>query len=111
MSWIDEVLKSHEEVETPQSFYFWSGLCAISAVLKDNVFINRGGAYILYPNIYVILHADSGLKKGPAINLAKDLVKRTGNTKLVSGRSSIQGILKKLGTGQSQPGGKVEQKS
>lgn len=111
MSWIEEVLKSHEEVETPQSFYFWSGLCAISAVLKDNVFLNRGGAYILYPNIYVILHADSGLKKGPAINLAKDLVKRTNNTKLISGRSSIQGILKKLGTGQSQPGGRVEQKS
>jgi len=111
MSWIQDLVAQHSELESPKAFWFWAGLSAISAVVKDNVWINRGEAYNLYPNIYVILHADSGMKKGPPINLAKKLVKKVDNTRIISGRSSIQGILKKLGTGYSEPGGKVVGKS
>lgn len=94
----------HSELESPKAFWYWAGLAAISAVVKDNVWINKGGAYKLYPNIYVMLHADSGLKKGPPVGLAKDLVRRVNNTRIISGRSSIQGILKELGTSQTSPG-------
>jgi len=65
----------------------------------------------LYPNIYVMFHAESGLKKGPPISMAKQLVRGVNNTRIISGRSSIQGILKELGTAQSQPGGKVNAKA
>lgn len=58
-----------------------------------------------------MLHADSGLKKGPPISMAKQLVKPVNNTRIISGRSSIQGILKDLGTAYTQPGGKVQTKS
>lgn len=67
--------------------------------------------YKLYPNIYVMLHADSGLKKGPPVAMAKNIVKRVNNTRIISGRSSIQGILKELGTAQTTPGGRVNAKS
>ena len=111
MTWLDELIVQHSELESPQSFWYWSGLCAISAVVKDQVYLERW-AYKLYPNIYVMLHADSGLKKGPPVGLAKTLVKRVNNTRVISGRSSIQGILKELGTAQSTPGsGKVNAKS
>jgi len=110
-NWLDELVLQHSELESPKSFWMWSGLAAISAVIKDNVWLNRAGAYKLYPNIYVILHADSGLKKGPPISLAKDLVKAVNNTRVISGRSSIQGILKKLGTAHTLPGGKIINKS
>jgi len=85
-------------------------MAAISAVVKDNVWINRQ-IYNLYPNIYVMFHAESGLKKGPPISMAKQLVRGVNNTRIISGRSSIQGILKELGTAQTQPGGKVNAKS
>jgi len=101
MTWLTNLVDQHKEMESPTSFWMWSGLCSISAVVKDNVWLNRGGAYNLYPNIFCILHADSGLKKGPPIALSKNLVRIVNNTKIISGRSSIQGILKKLGTGQS----------
>ena len=58
-----------------------------------------------------MLHADSGLKKGPPVNLAKKLVKRVNNTRIISGRSSIQGMLKELGEGYSLPGGQIVKKS
>lgn len=54
-----------------------------------------------------MFHAESGLKKGPAVSAAKRMVRIVGNTRIISGRSSIQGILKELGTAYTQPGGKV----
>jgi len=110
MTWIEEVLAQHEELESPSAFWYWSGLCIISAIMKDNVWLDKF-AYNLYPNIYVMLHADSGLKKGPPVGLAKKLVRRVNNTRILSGRSSIQGILKELGTFTSTPGGGIRSKS
>lgn len=112
MTWLSALVHQHKEMESPTSFWLWSGLCTISAVVKDNVWISRGGAYNLYPNIYCILHADSGLKKGPPIALSKNLVRMVDpQARVISGRSSIQGILKKLGTGSTTPGGKIQAKS
>jgi len=110
MSWLQEIIKQHEELESPVSFWYWSAIAAISAVVKDQVWLNRQ-IYNLYPNIYVMLHAESGLKKGPPISMARQLVKPVNNTRIISGRSSIQGILKDLGTAYTQPGGKVQTKS
>ena len=111
MNWINDLVEQHKEVESPRAFWFWAGLSVISAVVKDNVYLDRGGLYKLYPNIYCILHAKSGMKKGPPVNLAKTLVKLVNNTNIISGRSSIQGIMKKLGTARSSPGGRVNTKS
>lgn len=106
-TWLDNIVSLHAEYEAPLSFWRWSALAAISAVVKDNVWINRGGLFNQYPNIYVLLYADSGLKKGAPIFMAKQMVKHVNNTKLISGRSSIQGILKILGTAETRPGGQV----
>jgi|PlaIllAssembly_1097288.scaffolds.fasta_scaffold05313_3 hypothetical protein len=110
MSWLQSIIKQHEELESPVSFWYWSAIAALSAVVKDQVWLNRQ-IYNLYPNIYVMLHAESGLKKGPPISMARQLVKPVNNTRIISGRSSIQGILKDLGTAYTQPGGKIQTKS
>jgi|SRR6188768_2125793 len=110
MSWLDKLLVQHSELESPTNFWLWGGMAVISAVVKDNVWIDRQ-IHNLYPNIYVMFHADSGLKKGPPISMAKQLVRGVGGTRIISGRSSIQGILKELGTAQTQPGGKILAKS
>jgi len=106
MTWLDKLLAQHSELESPMSFWLWGGMAAISAVVKDNVYLDRQ-IYNLYPNIYVMFHAESGLKKGPPISMAKQLVRAVGGTRIISGRSSIQGILKELGTAQTAPGGKL----
>jgi len=120
MDFLKELMDSTVELESPKSFFWWAGLTAVSAVVMDNVWLARGeqegncnSFYNLYPNIYVMLHADSAMKKGPPVNLIKDLVKKATNglPKIISGRSSIQGMLKELGTAQSLPGGKILNKS
>lgn len=106
MSWLVDIVEQHKELESPLSFYYWSALTAISAIVKDNVWFDKQ-IYNLYPNIYVMLYADSGLKKGPAINFAKKLVSAVNNTRIISGRSSIQGIMKEIGQAYTAPGGEV----
>ena len=111
MTWLELVLKSTDELESPKSFWYWSSLATIAAITKDSVWMNRGKAYKLYPNIYVMLLARSGLRKGPPINLAKRLVTKINNTRIINGRSSIQAILKEMGTAHTAPGGKISAKS
>jgi hypothetical protein len=86
-SWVEHIVEEHKEFESPLSFWRWAALAAISAVVKDSVWINRGTMYDLYPNIYVMFHAESGLKKGPPVALAKKLVKEVNNTRIISVRS------------------------
>ncbi len=106
MNWVDEVVDKHKEFESPLSFWRWAALAAISAVVKDNIWINQN-AFNTYPNIYVMFHADSGLKKGPPVNMAKKLVTLVANNRVIGGRSSIQGIMKKMATTQSEQGKRI----
>lgn len=102
--WLLDLVNQHKELESPESFWKWAGLAAISAVVKDNVWLDRGAVFNTYPNIYVMLHADSGLKKGPPILMARTLVRQVNNTRIIGGRSSIQGILKEMGSTHSVKG-------
>lgn len=106
MSWVDSVVASTIEAESPERFQYWSSLAAISAVMKKNVYMDRF-YYKLYPNIYVFLVAKSGLRKSNPVTLAKKLVQETGATRVIAGRNSIQSVLKDLGKAHTVPNGPV----
>lgn len=94
-SWLETLLSMVDEAESPAQYWRWAALSAISAVVKNNVSLDRH-IYRLYPNIYVILVGKSAIKKGPPIALARNLVARVDNTRVIGGRASIQGIVKEL---------------
>ena len=104
MDLIEEVLKTTNTFEAPTRFYYWSTLSTVSAVLKDRVWFDMAGNYILYPNIYVLLYGPSGVRKGPPIALAEELVTKVNNTRVIDGRASIEAVIKELGTGTTEPG-------
>ena len=98
MNWIQQILDASAEAETPTSFLYWSAVAAISATVSNNVYINRKGIYTLRPNVYVMLMAKSGLGKGFPVNLAKKLVTMADVTRVISGRNSIQSVVRDLAT-------------
>src|SRR6266850_3100195 len=110
-TWLEEFLYETEELESPTSFWKYSALAGISAIVKDNVYLVLGDNTKFYPNIYVMLYAKSGLRKGKPISLVKQLVNEVNNTRMISGRSSIQAILQEMSTAYTLPGGKVVNKS
>ncbi len=102
LSFLSNLECATQEFESPRRFFFWAGLAAISAVCKNRIWLDREPK--LYPNIYVMLVAASGLRKGHPVAIAKKLVKEVGNTRVISGRNSIQSIIKELSTTWASPG-------
>lgn len=85
-----------KEYESPESFWKWSSYATIAATLRSNIYLEQGSSR-LYPNIYVILLADSAAsRKDRPLSLAGELLAKTMHTKLFRGIASIQGILEKL---------------
>ena len=41
MSWLTKITDAHHEVESPEIFFYWSAMAAMSAVVKKNVYLNR----------------------------------------------------------------------
>jgi hypothetical protein len=95
MTWVERVLESTKGSESPKDYYYWAALSAISAVVANKVYLDRF-YYKLWPNIYVVLVGKSGLRKGPPVALAKSLVEEVNNTRIFSGRASIEGIINEL---------------
>ena len=95
-TFLSAYLKHNELYESPTSFWHWSGHASIAAVLRDNCFLQLGERR-LYSNIYVLSIAESsGYRKGPPVDLSETLVSKIGNTKIISGRSSIQAVMDEL---------------
>src|ERR1041385_3342133 len=101
MPFVDLFLKHTKNYESPTSFWLWSSYSVIASVLRDSCY-RKLGQFRLFPNIYVLLLAPSAVdRKGFPVVLCEKLVKSINNTKLISGRSSIQGILDELALGET----------
>lgn len=108
MNFIESYHDYTKNFESPGSFWRWSSFSIISAVLRDNVHM-RYGVNTIYPNIYVLLLAGSALyRKGAPIVLAERLLERVGNTKILAGRSSVQGLIDGLKTNATDDKGKIQ---
>ena len=103
---LENLLSLTNESESPTSFFTWSGLAAISAITRKNVYFNKK-IYKVYPNLYVMLVARSGLRKGFPVKLAQRLVEAVEVCKVLSGRNSIQSIIKELSIQRTTESGKV----
>lgn len=101
MSWISLLNEVTDDAETPRSFMFWSAISTISAIVAPNVYLNKGGKYRLHPNTYCLLVAKSGLGKSLPISISKRLVQLVDTTRVISGRSTIQKVIKDLSISES----------
>lgn len=96
MNFITTLVEHLDDAESPNSYIVWSGLTAISAVLRDNVYFKFHHG-VIYPNIYTFIVAgSSATRKDAPVRLAEKLIRDVGNTKVISGRTSIQAAMRTL---------------
>lgn len=105
--WIEAIMKATEKAESPRSHIFWAILFAISSSTPRKVYLKKGGFYKLYPNLFIINIADSGLRKQFPIDLANSLLTAAGCCRIISGTNSIQGIIEMLSKGYTANNGAV----
>lgn len=85
-----------KEFESPTSFWKWSAYATIAATMRSNCYIHWASSK-LYPNLYVLLLADSAAhRKDAGPELSSELLKECGYTKVIKGRASWQGIVDEL---------------
>lgn len=107
MSFIKKIMDATvNDAEAPPAYFYWSALAAISAVLKNNVVLDKY-RYKLHPNIYVMLIGGSGMRKGDPVGMAKKLVSAVDNTRVIAGRGSIQGIISRLANAYTNKAGTI----
>jgi len=67
-------MKFCENSEIPELFAFWAGLSSVSAALGRNLVLDRG-KFKVYPNLYVILVAESGrCRKSTSIGAMEEVL-------------------------------------
>lgn len=97
MTWLELLMHQTQDLESPRRYFYFAGLCVLSAVAQRKIWLDRGGAYKLYPNIFCMLVGPSGIKKGLPVKVAEKLVNDLKVTKVIAGRSSVQAIIENLG--------------
>lgn len=97
MNFLETLLHYTRQSESPHSYFLWSGLTAVAAVCRDNVYhvFNYSKTY---PNIYVLLLGPPALGKKTPMMITGKMIRAVGNTKIISGSASMQAVIKTLGT-------------
>ncbi len=84
------------EYESPQSFWKWAGYATIGALLRNNLYYKHGIDNV-YPNLYIVLLADSAeYRKGAPIKLCAKLLDSLSHTKTLIGSTSKEALLELL---------------
>jgi hypothetical protein len=102
MNFIQQVLDHTKALESPTSFWKWSAITTIGAILRDSTKLKSAYGDI-YPNLYVLFIANSGERKDPPIMLCEELLLKVSNTKIVSGRATGEALMDRLQTTVSNP--------
>jgi hypothetical protein len=75
-NWLQAYLKYCSEQEAPESFHLWSGLSVLASTMRRNVWKHQG-IYLMYPNQYVILVAETGkIGKSTVLRMARRLLRQ-----------------------------------
>lgn len=72
-NWLAGLQEYVENTEAPRAFWLWGGIFTICATLQRKVWLPYG-LENLYPNIYTIIVAPPGKRKGGPVSLAKKML-------------------------------------
>ena len=101
MSFMKELMAQTEDAETPRTWIRWSALMSLSAVSSFNVYLDKY-YYKISLNVYALLIGKSGLGKALPIHITKQLVESVDNTRVISGRNSIEAVILELSRTRSR---------
>jgi hypothetical protein len=101
-SWLESYKDWVSDTENPTSYNEWSGISALSASLKRNVYIYYHGIKF-FANQYIVLVGPPGLGKGSSIIPAAHIAKEAGTVNYLSDRITAERIIEKLAEGFTHP--------
>lgn len=94
--WIQGYLDYTEDQESPEQIHFWTALSVLSAAMRRQVYIDMGGVYKLFPNIYVLIVGESAkIRKSVAMEMGiKLLEEAVPDIFILRGRTTPEAVVK-----------------
>lgn len=95
--WLESYLVYTEKQESPEKLHFWVGLSVLSAAVKRQVWMDRG-YYLLYPNTYVLIVAETArIRKSAAMDIGIKLIREAvPDIHYISGSMTPEGLIKHM---------------
>jgi hypothetical protein len=81
-----------ENQEAPAIYHRWTIASAVGALLGRQVYLQLG-KYKVYPNQFIMLMGTPGTRKGSAMGIGKELLKKAGYTRFSASRTSLERFL------------------
>lgn len=112
--WLDKYLEYTESSESPTSYHTWCGLSVIAGALQRKVRLHWGLKRVIYPNLYVVLIGASGrTRKGAAIGVAKDMLRKVPGITITpessTGQQAMTTVMKRANKNFQDPSdGKIK---
>ncbi len=92
--WIEGFLRYTENTEPAKTFRLWAAISTIAACLQRKCYL-EWGPYVFYPNLYVVLVAPPGYRKGTAIDPALSMLEEI-NVRLASEAVTREALIREL---------------
>lgn len=92
--WVDGFMQLTDVSEAPDLFRYWTAISCVAAALQRKCYVQMG-ALTFYPNMYVVLCAPPGVRKGTAMGPGYDLLNEIG-IKLSAQATTLQALIKRL---------------
>lgn len=83
-----------DNTEAPKLFRYWTAISCVAAVLQRKCYVSLG-TLTFYPNMFVVLCAPSGVRKGTAMSPGYDLLNDLG-VKMSAQATTLQALIKRL---------------
>jgi len=77
-NWLKGLQHYVEDTEAPRHFWLWGGIFTLCAALQRRVWLPYG-IEILYPNIFVLIVAPPGGRKGGPVGFARKILREIGH--------------------------------
>ena len=79
---------------SPPLFHIWTMIACIGGLLRRNVYIDRGGYYTLYPNMYIVLVAPTAkCMKSTAAAMGVKLLRKVGTARIMHEKITPEGLV------------------
>lgn len=95
MPYLKDFMLWNQGSEVPETYYFWSGISSLAAIVNGQVWINMG-RYKIFPNMYIVLLGPPANGKTSAMRRAEKVVRLIGDIELSAQAETAEGLVRHL---------------
>lgn len=93
MSYLNNYMLWNTGTEVPETYYFWSGISSLAALVNGQVWIKMG-RYQIFPNMYIVLIGPPGNGKTSALRRAEKLTRTFKDISLSAQSETAEGLVR-----------------